>query len=207
MSKLDPQEWSTCTESSSRAVVSGARENPSRMKGFTSSRRKYHDVIAAAAPRMGMTASSILATKMAITFRPRYLAITGILAGIRGACELGDILVADPGWDYESGKRLLRDDRPTFAAAPHQIGLDPFLRGKLARMAQDRALLDEVRRGWVGQATTTVLNMRLGPVASGAAVLEDPAIVAGIQQQHRKTLARIMHGPHKMNEKTIYSMR
>ncbi|KAF2989832.1 hypothetical protein MJC1_03178 [Methylocystis sp. MJC1] len=145
-------------------------------------------VIAASAPRMGMAASAVLATKMAMTFRPRYLAMVGIAAGVAGECELGDILVADPGWDYESGKRTIRNRKPVFAAQPHQVSLDPFLRGKLGKMAQDRAILDEIRRGWYGFDPKTILSMRLGPVASGAAVIEDPSIVDGIKFQNRKTI-------------------
>lgn len=146
------------------------------------------EVVAAAAPRMGMQASGALAMKMAITFRPRYLAMVGILAGVRGECELGDVLVADPSWDYGSGKRSARDGSPAFASAPHQIGLDPFLRGRLSRMAQEAEVLDRIRRGWRGEPRDRLLGMRLGPVASGAAVLEDADQVAQIKVQHRKIL-------------------
>ncbi len=146
------------------------------------------EVIAAAAPRMGMQASAVLAAKMAITFRPRYLVMTGVLAGVQGECELGDIIAADPSWDYGSGKRTIRDGSPAFAAAPHQATLDPFLRGKLGRMAQDGPTLDRIRREWRGTPPQTILSMRLGPVASGAAVLEDPTVVDQIRAQHRKTL-------------------
>ncbi|WP_156678020.1 response regulator [Sphingomonas profundi] len=146
------------------------------------------EVVAAAAPRMGMQASGVLAMKMVMTFRPRYLAMVGILAGVRGGCELGDIVVADPSWDYGSGKRSAREGAPAFASAPHQLGLDPFVRSRLARMAQDVELLDRIRRGWRGGSRDRLLSLRLGPVASGAAVLEDEEVVAQIRGQHRKTL-------------------
>lgn len=146
------------------------------------------EVVAAAASRMGMQASAVLAAKMSMTFRPRYLAMTGIMAGIRGQCELGDVIAADPTWDYQSGKRTLRNGLPAFSSSPHQIALDPFVRGKLARMAQDSTALDRIRRGWRGQVGNTLLRMHVGPVASGAAVLEDPAEVERIRLQHRKTL-------------------
>lgn len=147
-----------------------------------------YEVTAAAAPRMGMTAAAVLATKMALTFRPRYLAMVGILAGIRGKCEIGDILVADPSWDYESGKRTLNEGGSTFLAAPHQVGLDSFLRGKMLRMIQDQAVIDAIRRGWMGPQPATSLRMLIGPIASGAAVLEDSTVTENIKQQHRKTI-------------------
>jgi nucleoside phosphorylase len=145
-------------------------------------------VIAASAARMGMQASAVLASKMIMSFRPRYVAMTGILAGIEGTCELGDIVIADPTWDYGSGKRTIREGEPVFAASPHQIALNPFLRSKLTRMAQDTELMDKIRREWSGTRRNGVLSAHIGPVASGAAVLEDQAIVATVLSQHRKTV-------------------
>jgi len=157
-------------------------------RGWYARSGERREVVAAAAPRMGMQASAALAMKMSMTFRPRYLAMTGILAGIRGEVEIGDVLVADPSWDYGSGKHSNREGAAAFAVAPHQIGLDPFVRGIMRRMSADAASLDAIRRGWRGGGPSSVLSMRLGPVASGAAVLEDDDAVNRVRQQHRKTL-------------------
>ena len=70
----------------------------------------------------------------------------------------------------------------------NQIVLDPFLRNKLVRASQDHAALDAIRRSWRGEQRSVTLSMRLGPVASGAAVLEDRTVVEVIKKQHRKTL-------------------
>jgi nucleoside phosphorylase len=145
-------------------------------------------VIAACAPRMGMVAASVLASKMVNFFRPQYLACCGITAGIRGQVEIGDIIAADPSWDWGSGKRLVKEGIPTFAAAPHQIGLNSFLRGKLALMSRDQSLLDQIRRDWVGPKTHNVLRMHVGPVASGSAVLADATLAESLIQQHRKLI-------------------
>jgi CheY-like chemotaxis protein len=58
-------------------------------------------VTAAAAPRMGMVASAILTQKLVHDLRPRMLAMTGICAGVPGACVLGDVLLANPCWDWQ----------------------------------------------------------------------------------------------------------
>lgn len=146
------------------------------------------EVIAAATPRMGMTASAILSMKMISSFRPKYLAITGILAGVKGECELGDIIVADPGWDCSSGKVLVKDGTPTFVAAPYQIPLDSFLRGKLSLMAQNKEVLDMIRRTWKGPVPKTTLSMSIGPVASTPAVLAYGDLSDMIKKQHRKLI-------------------
>jgi nucleoside phosphorylase len=144
-------------------------------------------VIGAAAPRMGMPAAAVLSMKMIEAFRPRYIAITGILAGLRGQSNVGDIVVADPSWDYGNGKRAFKDGVPSFSPSPHQISLDAFLRSKLAYMSQDAKLFDEIRRSWSGRpAAKSVLAMHIGPVASGASVLTDPSATREVVAQHRK---------------------
>jgi nucleoside phosphorylase len=134
---------------------------------------------------MGMTSAAVLTMKMIYAFRPRYVAMCGIAAGFPGKCSLGDIVAVDPGWDYGSGKWKLQGKTPVFLPAPHQIGLDSFIRGKLSLMAQDGGILDEIRRRWSAAEIPTALRMHLGPVASGAAVIAEPGVSELIKRQHR----------------------
>ena len=157
-------------------------------EGGFSKEGSIRKVIAAAAPRMGMPAASVLATKMIFHFRPRYLAMVGIAAGIRGECELGDIIAVDPGWDWGSGKQQTETGSSVFAAAPHQIGLNSFIRGKLSVMASDSDVFESIRVQWPGPKPNTVLQMHIGPMASGAAVLADKSVIPIIKQQHRKII-------------------
>ena len=145
-------------------------------------------VIAASAPRMGMPAASVLATRMIYNFHPRHLAMTGIAAGIRGSCELGDVLAADPSWDCGSGKWVTKEGRPVFLPAPHQLGVNSFIRAKLSTMAQDHALWDRIRHEWQAEKPNTTLQLRLGPLASGASVLAAAEQSDPIKLQHRKVL-------------------
>src|SRR5262249_5042251 len=74
---------------------------------FSSSNGKL-SVIAAAAIGMGMPAAACLTMKLIGSFRPRYLIMTGITAGI--GANFGDIIVADQSWDYGSGKLFADGD-------------------------------------------------------------------------------------------------
>jgi nucleoside phosphorylase len=145
-------------------------------------------VVAAAAPRMGMVASAVLASKMTMRFRPRYLAMIGIAAGVKDKVEIGDILAADPCWNYESGKRHVNNGAQAFSPEPHQVAPDNIVRGSLSALARDQESLDELRRGWKADRQHRSPALRIGPVASGAAVLQDDMIVATILAQHRKTI-------------------
>jgi nucleoside phosphorylase len=156
--------------------------------GFLEKNGQKHEVVAAAAPRMGMTAATILSMKMINQFRPRYLAMTGILAGVTGRCSLGDIIAADPSWDWGSGKHQLKKGAHRFLPAPYQIPLNSFIRSKLSLLSNDKNALDEIRRGWKGPDPKTILKMYMGPVASGASVLGDRDMAKSIVQQHRKLI-------------------
>ena len=41
-------------------------------------------------------------------FKPKYIFMAGICAGIEGPVKLGDIIVTEQSWDYGSGK--IKDD-------------------------------------------------------------------------------------------------
>jgi nucleoside phosphorylase/CheY-like chemotaxis protein len=141
------------------------------------------EVVAVSAPRMGIAAASVSSMKLIAAFRPRYLAMVGIAAGVKGQCNLGDVLVADPCWDWGSGKVV---GNGHFHQAPHQIGVESFVRSRLMLLEQDAPELDAIRRGWNGFEVQQVLRMHVGPMASGSAVLADENAVSKILRQHRK---------------------
>lgn len=155
-------------------------------KGSFKKDGEIREVAVVAAARMGIAAASIASMKLVMSFRPRYLAMVGIAAGIKGRCQLGDIVVADPSWDWGSGK-IVKAGR--FQQAPHQICLDSFLRSKLTMLEQDAEVLDSIRRSWKGPSVDKVLRVHVGPVASGSSVLADRKALAQILKQHRKLLA------------------
>lgn len=146
-------------------------------------------VVAAAAPRMGMAASAVLAAKVIHNFRPRVLCMCGIAAGVRGKTNFGDILAPDPSWDWGSGKReKAKDGQSRFFPDPHQLSLESGLRAKLRAYAEDDALLAHIRAKWPARKPENTLRLHVGPVASGAAVLADPDVVESIREQQRKLI-------------------
>ncbi|MCR5207677.1 MAG: hypothetical protein K6C14_04280, partial [Eubacterium sp.] len=61
-------------------------------------------VITSRQNEMGMTAASHLCAHIIEHFRPRYLIMTGIAAGIGAEQIYGDVIVPDIIWNYASGK-------------------------------------------------------------------------------------------------------
>jgi nucleoside phosphorylase len=135
-----------------------------------------------------MTSAAIHAMKMVYEFRPRYLAMSGVTAGLRESCNMGDILVADPAWDYGSGKWISRGTETIFEIAPHQISLQPSMRAGLNVMSGRQEILDKIRNDWRAPKPQTALRMILGPLASGSAVRADSKAALDVKAQHRKTV-------------------
>ncbi len=152
-------------------------------------------VIAASCPRMGMASSSCLTMKICERFSPKMVFMTGISAGIKDKANIGDILIADPAWDWGNGKRTLVNGEITFQSAPHQLGLSSKHRSMLKELSTSRKYLNEIYDEWTWPGRPDCqLNLHIGPVATGAVVLEDPATVSEIKKQHRETVGIEMEG-------------
>jgi nucleoside phosphorylase/CheY-like chemotaxis protein len=150
---------------------------------FTAGNRTF-SVTAAAAPRMGMVAAATLTQKMIHRVRPRLIAMTGICAGVRDACHLGDVLVADPSWDWQMGKYL----KETFEVAPDQIPAPLEISQRMNILRKDRAMLIDLSERYKGDKPNQIPNIDVGPIASGSAVLADQDTAETIRKQHRKLL-------------------
>lgn len=128
-------------------------------------------VIAAASTRMGMPNAAVLASKMIHQFRPRYLIMAGICAGRVGKVHLGDIIAADPAWDWGSGKITSVDDAPKFLPDPHHLPIDQDVAAVIKDLGDDKAELARLKEGCSGAKPPFELTVHVGPFASGAAVV------------------------------------
>lgn len=157
-------------------------------RGRFQSKGRNFAVIAATSPRMGMVPAATLVTKLIQRFRPRVVTMPGICAGVDGKVEIGDVIMADTAWDYQSGKHITTSDNlPDFLIDPHFIGADAMLGAKWDQLAEDQALALEIARGWQAEKRRSP-TLHRAPVGSGSAVLADANLVKGILRQQRKTL-------------------
>ena len=149
-----------------------------------------YTVVAASARRKGMPSSAALASKMVERFRPRYVVMLGICAGVKGKTNLGDVVVADPSWDWGSGKLAEDSDgAEVFQAAPYPHPLNTHL----SQLAMELGVRDDVtgaiRNMWKGSTPAGKLSVHVGPMASGAAVLATNGAILPITDQNRELLA------------------
>jgi len=110
--------------------------------------------------------------------------MTGICAGLSGQCNMGDVLVADPAWDWQMGKFAGK----VFRVAPDQIDITTAVAQRCVVLASDKHLWFDIWDSFAGEKPTNVPTIRVGPVASGAAVVADQRVIRSIKDQHRNSL-------------------
>lgn len=146
-------------------------------------------VIGATSTSMGLTAASILTTQLVMQFRPRIVVMIGIAAGTRdGNKQFGDVLVADPSVDYNSGKVVRSGDIRGFLPDPYPIGLNPRLRSLLQKYRGYHPIFDDIRMGWNGPLPTERNRLHLGPVGAADQVIDDATRIIEIQRNWRKLI-------------------
>ena len=79
--------------------------------GFKASDGSIRRLVTVQQFHMGMTACTLSCQKLIEHFRPKYLIMVGIAAGIAGDAQLyGDVIIPDPIWDYSTGKFVGKEE-------------------------------------------------------------------------------------------------
>lgn len=145
-----------------------------------------YSVVAVAAPRMGMVSTALTAAKVIEILRPRCIVMIGICAGVKGKANVGDVILIDPCWDWQSGKRVRdKDDNATFSVAPHQLDVPSMVRSHVEQLRADSEALNGISNKWKGDLPGK-LRVVIGPVASGSAVLADGQVISEIREHNRE---------------------
>jgi nucleoside phosphorylase len=146
-------------------------------------------VVATTSTSMGLTAAAIATTQLVIQFRPRLVAMIGIAAGTRsGGKQFGDVLVADPSVDYNSGKVVFDGGIREFQPDPYPIGLNPRLRSILQKYRNPNSVFADIRNRWTGAAPPGPNRLHVGPVGAADQVIDDETRIVEIQKNWRKLI-------------------
>lgn len=146
-------------------------------------------VIAAAPNQMGLAASAVLATKMILRFRPKLVAMVGIAAGVKTESQgFGDILAAEHTFDYGAGKVATEEGKLIFKPDHKPLDIDATLNARLKDWQANRTELNDIYDSWIGQKPRTVLTLHVGPLGSGAAVIDNRGPVKDVMEHWRKLI-------------------
>lgn len=113
----------------------------------------------------------------------------GIAAGTRsGNKQYGDVLVADPSVDYNSGKVAFADGVREFLPDPYPIGINARLRSVLQRYRSRRDVFERMRTEWGKPVPPEKNGLHIGPLGAADQVIDDPSRVLEIQKNWRKLI-------------------
>lgn len=146
-------------------------------------------VVATAASDKGLTGAAVAVTKGIYSFRPRYVVMAGICAGLEKRTNLGDVVVTELCWDWGSGKIKVEKGIEVFHPAPYQFRLDEGLSNAFKKLREDNKLFDNLGLIDPNGKLKVAPRLLVGPVASGASVLQSSAAMKRVLDQHKDLLA------------------
>jgi nucleoside phosphorylase len=150
---------------------------------------KHLKVVGTTSTSMGLTAAAIATTHLILQFKPRIVIMVGIAAGTRsGGKEFGDVLIADPSVDYNSGKVALENGIREFLPDPYPIGLNARLRSVLQKYRSKPEVFQSIRARWTGELPGSQNRVHIGPLGAADQVIDDSTRVLEIQRNWRKLI-------------------
>lgn len=160
-----------------------------RSSTLTTTSGKELNVVGAVTTSMGLTSAAIATTQLIFRYRPRIVVMVGIAAGTKtGDKDFGDILVADPSVDYNSGKVVLENGVREFLPDPYPIGLNARLRSVVQKYRSPNGMLEEIYNRWKANRPKQVLRLHLGPLGAADQVIDDASRILEVQKNWRKLI-------------------
>lgn len=150
-------------------------------EGSATVKGKKLSFICAHSPHMGLVAASFMTRALWEKYRPKVIMMTGICGGL-GNAKLGDIVVAERSWDWQSGK-WLHDG--SFSSSPDQKEATPEL------IALARGTKADAEYFWKNSdiRPPNKPDLHIAPMVSGSAVVENLELHTRFFSQHRKAIA------------------
>ena len=129
-------------------------------------------VVTAKQSEMGMTAAGVLTMKMISLFKPKYVIMVGIAAGVAHYKSVeqiyGDVVIPDVVWDYSSGKFVSSKKADVsfggvgFIPRPHFVNTE-------------ESMLEAVERAM--ESPENECHVHIGPMACGSTVVANSEVV------------------------------
>lgn len=153
-------------------------------------------------PRMGLVDAAITAGKYIELYSPKLVAMSGICAGFDGKAEMGQLLVSELAYEYQSGK--WSDDG--FKSEPYQIPVSEGLRSKILHLIEEEGNVSNFEIGWNGNRPSIMSEPKMATFTSGSAVIADAAHMDHVQQFHRNVsgLDMEIYAIHRAAHLSIY---
>ena len=133
-------------------------------------------------PRMGIVDAAVTAGICIERFTPKLVGMSGICAGFPDHTALGQLLVAELAYEYQSGKWT----KDGFNQEPYQVPISEKLRSLLRGMIESDDLLSRLEDGWRQVRPADMRPPKMAAFTSGSAVIADKKYLQQVSGHHRR---------------------
>lgn len=134
-------------------------------------------------PHMGLVDAASIAGACVEKYKPKVVAMSGVCAGFIDRAELGQLLISELAYEYQSGKWT--DEG--FSQEPYQIPISEKMRIIVRELLEDAdALLTRLETGWKGDRPAKMVTPKLAAFTSGSAVIASEEFIAQVATHHRR---------------------
>lgn len=131
-------------------------------------------------PQMGLVDSAICCSRALEMLRPRAIAMSGICGGKSSEVAIGDLVIPDVCWNYQSGKFA----KGALIFEPVSVPLSNWVQTELSQLLENEAIFEIYDGLTIGDMYSR--NRFMQPMVSGSSVVADSSMVDEIGMQHRK---------------------
>lgn len=133
-------------------------------------------------PRMGLVDAAVASGQCIEKFRPKIVAMSGICAGFAGRAQLGQLLVSELAYEYQSGKWTADG----FSQEPYQAPIPEDVRVRIRELIEDQQLLSRLESGWTSDRPSKMTSPMLAAFTSGSAVIASETLMSQVSTYHRR---------------------
>lgn len=147
---------------------------------------RFIDLVEVSQLDRGPVTAAVTAAKAICHWQPAIVVMTGICAGVRGVCDLGDIVVATSCFEHLSGQLVDGSIRPE----RKKLSIMPWLQAYLSSIAADPDLAPKIRSLYPGETPVERSpTIRFGSMVSGPVVVKDRKFLAGLVAEDPSVVA------------------
>jgi len=133
-------------------------------------------------PRMGLVDAATVAAGCIERFKPKLVAMSGICAGFEDRADLGQLLISEIAYEYQSGKWTADG----FSQEPYQVPITEEARSVIRELIEDSGILSRLEAGWNSQRPSKMSSPKLALFTSGSAVIASEKFMDQVSVHHRK---------------------